>query len=234
MAANYQLTEFPNSEEFISNSADTLASYITQYIEDQGFCSVILAGGGTPMPVYRKLAEKDINWGKVYFFFGDERFVDRESDKNNYHQINEHFFQHIDIPTDNIFWVPTELDIAECCAAYDITLDSFLKERSAESFDIVLFGIGPDGHIASLFPNTEALFEEAKWVVPNHTTEFDVEERITLTYPALLNSKKHIFLLNGSKKKEIWEKTVAAEGDFQHYPAQKILAEEKSEVWACF
>src|SRR5579863_4016714 len=159
-------------------------------VRARGRFSVALSGGSTPKSLYTLLASgtvPNLPWEKTYFFFGDERHVPPDHPESNYRMANEAMLSKA--PAANVFRVPAELKDADAAAStYEQTLRTFFRLGSGDfpRFDLILLGLGPDGHTASLFPGTSALAENKKLVVANWVEKFKTY-RLTFTFPVLNN-----------------------------------------------
>jgi 6-phosphogluconolactonase len=176
----------------------------------EGAFAVALSGGATPRRLYEVLAEPPyrdaVPWPRVHLFWGDERFVPHDDASSNYRMVREALLSRALIPDANIHAIPTEgLTPDAAAAAYERELKSFYGadrlDPARPLFDVVLLGLGPDGHTASLFPGSAVLTERDRWVaaVPSAKSE----ARITLTYPVLESSRRVAFLVAGSEKRAI-------------------------------
>ncbi len=178
-------------------------------IEEQGRFVVALSGGKTPVELYNRLAlEKDFPWDKTYVFMVDERFVPYESDDNNYQMINRILLRHVQIPAKNIHPILTlESSSSGSALRYEEDLVSFFKniDDKYPQFDLILLGIGDDGHTASIFPGSDELsLKETRHLTAAITpSDESKKERITLTFPVLNNAKNIVFLAAGENKAEI-------------------------------
>jgi len=202
-------------------------------IRDRGRFTVALAGGSTPKSLYRLLAgaeSKDkIDWAKVFFFFGDERYVPPTDPKSNFRMARETLFDPLRTPAENIFRWPTESAVAEQAAEeYEKTLRNFFT--GSPRFDLVLLGVGADGHTASLFSYTEALLETSRSAVANWVEKLG-EWRLTMTFRALNAAANVIFLANGDEKAPVLKEIL--EGAFQpkKYPAQGVKPDRGNLYW---
>lgn len=173
-------------------------------IKDRGRFTVALSGGTTPVLLYQKLARrKSFPWDKTFIFIVDERFVPYESDENNYHMISRTLLCHVQIPAKNIFPISTLEDTPQAAAImYEKKILSYFRKTDGETpaFDIILLGIGDDGHTASLFPESDALNESRHLTAALSPSDRSKKERITLTYPVLNNGKNVIFFAAGKNK----------------------------------
>ncbi len=186
-----------------------------------------LSGGSTPKQVYHLLGappfRDQIDWRKVALFWGDERFVPRDHESSNFRMTSEALLRHVPIPAANVHRVRTEANSPEEAAAlYQHVLQEFYGAATLDPkrplFDITLLGLGTDGHIASLFPNTPALDERV--ALATAVVGATPEPRITLTYPALESSADILFLVSGAAKKDILTRALA---DDRALPAARLV-----------
>lgn len=193
-------------------------------VRGTGKFSVALAGGNTPRGVYELLARQGagLPWDKIHIFFGDERHVPPDHADSNYRMARETLLSKVAIPEGNVHRVPAELEATAAAAAYEETLRNFfnLQPGAFPRFDLILLGMGDDGHTASLFPGSRGLAEESRMVVAN-TVEKLNSERITLTLPVLNHAANVVFMVSGASKaatlRNIFD--VSAPGD---YPARLV------------
>jgi 6-phosphogluconolactonase len=220
---------------FASVVAEELAALISEAIEERGSCSIALAGGKTPGTVYRKLAlppvVQQIDWEKVKLFWGDERWVPLTDNQSNAHMVHETLLHHVSLPEKNVHTVDTSLaSPAAGAAAYEKTIRSeFGVAEGTPQFDVVLLGIGTDGHTASLFPDRKSVWDSGELVVA--TTNTDGVQRVSLSANLLMNARKVYFLVTGNEKAEIVFKalnTTASELDF---PAQIYRRHPEKVTW---
>jgi 6-phosphogluconolactonase len=200
--------------------AQRAASWLLAAVRAQeGTFAVALSGGATPRRLYEVLAEPPYRdafpWSRVHLFWGDERFVPHADALSNYRMVREALLSRAPIPDANIHAIPTEgLTPDAAAAAYERALKSFYGadrlDPARPLFDVVLLGLGPDGHTASLFPGSPVLRERDRWVaaVPSAKSE----ARITLTYPVLESSRRTAFLVAGSEKRAILARFRAGDG----------------------
>ena len=191
----------------------------------KGFFSVVLSGGGTPIPFLRELAaQKGLDWSRIFFFFADERLVDRKSKNSNFRAANDLLFSKAPIPRSNIFAVPVSKGPG-AAAAYEKMVWGFFKSRGGRlSFDLVFLGLGTEGHTASLFPGSPALREKKKLAVSTLAPAYaPPRKRITLTLIALNSAKTAVFLVAGKEKKEILTALASAK---KNLPASRIRPAE--------
>ncbi len=212
----------------ITFCVDHFLAVCKESIDQHGYCSVALSGGSTPKEIYQRLTSipyKDlIDWKKILLFWGDERSVPPSDPDSNYHMAMEAGFDKMPIPKENIFRMQAEGNIEQHALAYEETIKTTLKGKS---FDLMMLGVGEDGHTASLFPNTKALTITDHLVVANHVPQKNTW-RMTLTYPCI-NSARHIAIyVLGSKKKYTVEMVLLGPGE---YPIQKIGTNKNKALW---
>jgi len=178
--------------------------------------AVCLSGGTTPRLLYDELAQPAYRdampWGRIHWFWGDERFVPAADERSNYRTVQERLFERVPVKREFIHPIPTENGIVSAAAAYERELKRFYGAATLEPgrplFDLTLLGVGADGHTASLFPGSPLLKERARWVA--HVAG-EAVSRITLTYPALESSRDVAFLVTGAEKREIMQRIVGGE-----------------------
>lgn len=185
-----------------------------------GRIAVALSGGATPRATYRALAEKDLPWGRIHWFWGDERFVPPDDPQSNYRMARETLLERApDAAIHPVATVGSSPD--DAAERYERLLQAFYGADAIDParplFDIVLLGLGADGHTASLFPGSAVLDERVRWV---RATE---NGRITLTYPVLASSRHTIFLVSGAEKRDALERLVARDTSI---PAARVEGPE--------
>jgi 6-phosphogluconolactonase len=199
-----------------------------------GRFTVALSGGSTPRNLYSLLAtQSDVPWGQIRFFFSDERHVPPDSPDSNFRMASESLFSRAPIPQENIFRVPAEIPDADTAAqSYEQTLRQVfqLEENDLPRFDLILLGLGPDGHTASLFPRTAALHEDERLVAANWVEQFKTW-RITFTFPVLNNAAAVLFMATGAEKQEALLQVLQGKPDSETYPAQDIKPSNGSLIW---
>jgi 6-phosphogluconolactonase len=180
--------------------------------------AVALSGGSTPRRLYELLAappcRETFPWARTHWFWGDERFVPHDDEESNYRMVREALLSRAPIPAANIHAVPTQCTTPnDAAAAYERALQSFYGATTLAPerplFDIVLLGLGPEGHTASLFPGTAILEERRRWV--GAVVGAKPEPRITLTYPALESSREVAFLVAGEEKRAVLDRLFAGD-----------------------
>lgn len=191
-------------------------------IAERGRFTIALSGGSTPKPIYEKLAEQDLSWDKIHVFWGDERYVPVDHPDSNEGMTRKAWLNHVPIPASNVHPMPTGSgDPAIDSANYEAELQAFFQTAPGEFpvFDLMLQGMGDDGHTASLFPHTEALTVRDRLVTVGNK---DGQPRITVTVPLINHAHLVVFLVSGANKQTALRHVFAAEGDDAQYPSRLI------------
>jgi 6-phosphogluconolactonase len=215
---------FNTKEEIASQAADLFVTAAQNAIEKQGRFVVALTGGSSPVALYTLLAtapyKNKIDWGKVFVFWGDERWVPLDDALSNAKMANDTLLNHVSIPKNNIFPMYKEGVSAE---AYALEYEESIKSITGEDgqFDLILLGMGDDGHTASLFPRQAVLQEQDKWVAAYYL-DAQTMFRITLT-AALINKAKQIVVLTfGENKAQALNEVLHGAYNPKKYPTQLI------------
>lgn len=226
-------------------AAEKFVEMASEAVEYSEKFVVALAGGSTPKSLYQLLGSDEfknkIDWSKVFFFFGDERDVSPDDGESNFRMANENLFQPLKTADENIFRWQTEIENAEKIAEkYAETIDNFFSLRKSPSaqaddsyfpqFDLILLGMGEDGHTASLFPFTEALRETEKLAVANPVEKL-AATRLTLTFPVINNAANVIFLIKGADKAETLRTVLQGESQPEKYPSQNVKPSGGNLFW---
>lgn len=198
----------------------------------RGRFTVALSGGSTPKRLYQLLTAEpfrsQVDWGRVEFFWGDERCVPPDHTDSNYRMAREAMLDHLPIPAGLVHRIEAERSDRDAAArAYEAVLARSFGARPGgppPAFDLILLGMGPDGHTASLFPHTQALGETKRWVVANPVPQLDTE-RLTLTRPVLNRAREVLFLVAGADKAERLAEVLTGPADPQRLPSQSIQPE---------
>jgi 6-phosphogluconolactonase len=201
--------EILHSSAFVSDAVTLITEAANRAIAERGVFRIALSGGNTPRPVYAALAECACDWGNWEVTFGDERCVPPENDQSNFKMAQVSLFDRAGIPAGNILRMAGELDPAEAARKYEGEL---LARSNPYVHDLILLGMGDDGHTASLFPGTEALGITDRLVVANYVPKFSTW-RLTFTYP-LLNAARHVcFLVSSAGKEPVLERVFGGQSD---------------------
>ncbi len=212
----------PTQNQLAHDAAAFFTGVMRQFIEQNGLFNVALSGGSTPLLLYRKLVAEypDEAWNRVNFFWSDERHVPQKSPESNAGTAIRQFLGPLRVPVENVHPLRTELGPAQTAADYEwIVRKQLAAESGIPRFDLILLGVGTDGHTASLFPGTEALLEKSKLVTENWVGPAGMW-RITFTFPLINRAKNILFLVSGADKQEIIKRLLTDNN--QDVPASHI------------
>jgi len=214
-------------EDPVTFATEVFLKIAQEAILTSGFFTVALSGGSTPKALYNRLKEhKDaIDWSKVYVFFSDERSVYPTSCESNYFMAMENGFADLSIPSKQIFRMKAESNIPDGAIEYEGLIKQYVRD---ESFDLILLGMGDDGHTASLFPETSALKERFRMVIENSVPQKNTV-RMTFTYPLISKAKHVLFLVMGDGKSEM-VKNVLTDREGK-YPAGLVTSSHRKVLW---
>jgi 6-phosphogluconolactonase len=222
--------EVIHTRNFVAEATEFILQQAQVALAERGQFRIALSGGNTPRPVYRELARKgNLPWSKVFFTFGDERCVPPQDEQSNFRMARESLFQPADVPEKSIARMRGEIDPQQAAQEYEEHLDLLSAQRPETIYrhDLILLGLGDDGHTASLFPNTKAVQEQNRRVVANFVPKFNTW-RLTFTLP-LINQARHVcFLANANKSAALLDKVLA--GD-KSYPATMVTPVEGDLTW---
>ncbi len=187
-------------------------------VEGRGYFASALSGGRTPIDFYKMLSAdgKGLPWAKIHLFLADERFVPATDEESNYRLVRECLLNHVDIPEENVHPVQTgEATLEVAAARYEEEIRGFfgIECDAIPEFDLIMLGIGEDGHTASLFPGAPSLEEEKRVAIPV-VAERPPHKRISLTLPVLANARRIIFLVTGFEKAGV-VREIVEEGESQ-------------------
>ena len=212
--------------------ADALARHVAEWLTDlavasSGRFSIALSGGSTPKRLYEVLVQDEFSkrmpWDRMHLFWGDERHVPVTDKDSNQRMTREALLDHVPVPAANIHWVPVGGTPEADAAGYQQDLQTYygdmVLDMARPLFDVVLLGLGENGHTASLFPGTPSLEEELAWVTAV-TTEVP-QPRLTLTYPAIACSRQVAFLVAGAGKAPVVKKVLAHD---RSQPAARVTS----------
>ncbi len=220
---------FPTSPEVAYAAAELFASTVANAVQTRGVARVAISGGSTPKVVFALLADPaqpflaSIPWQKLQLFWVDERCVAPTEPDSNYRMTNEQMLSKVPLPAENIHRMEGELDPQVAAARYESEIRNTFKLEGAETptFDLILLGMGDDGHTASLFPHTEGLNELAPIVIANHVPQKETW-RITLTWPVINQGREVAFLIEGAAKADVLHSVFLGPYQPETYPSQLI------------
>jgi 6-phosphogluconolactonase len=227
---------FPNIDALSRAALEQLLSDLREGMQQRGRGAIALSGGHTPEKMYALWAatekyRNETDWNRVHLFWGDERYVPQDDPLSNYRMTSEALLAHVPIPAANVHAAPTNLPTPEKAAeVYDQDLRKFFGS-AAPAFDVTLLGLGPEGHTASLFPDSAALEEKSRWVVPVQVVAVP-PNRLTFTLPVLNSSRNTYFLVAGENKRPILS-ALRAEPETRPsaYPAGRIRPTDGRVLW---
>ena len=231
---------FKDGDELAAHAADHIVQSAQEAIRVRGRAMVALAGGSTPKKSYRLLAQSPrrdrMDWAHTYLFFGDERFVPRDDPSSNFAMVQETLLEPASVPAGRVFPVPTHIESAAAAAReYAATLTrtfGVVEGGDPPRFDLILLGLGDDGHTASLFPGAASLGVTDRWVVasPPGTLPPPVE-RITLTFPVLNAAREILFLVVGQNKAEALQDVLEGRLGRAERPATAVCPVDGLVTW---
>jgi len=237
---------FSDIEELSNFAAETFIEIGNAAIEKLGQFSVVLAGGSTPKSLYQLLAGENfkdkIDWKSVYFFFGDERNVLPDDKQSNFLMAGESLLKPLQITDNQIFRWQTELGDATAIAAnyekiigrvFNLEVNPPATAGGSDifpHFDLILLGMGADGHTASLFPETDALQETEKIAVANWVEKLQ-DFRLTMTFPTINNASNIIFLVSGAEKAKTLKQVLHGRFQPEIFPSQAVKPINGDLIW---
>jgi 6-phosphogluconolactonase len=223
--------EIIRSKNFVSEAAEFILGHARAALAERDQFRIALSGGNTPRPVYTEFARigRELPWDRMLFTFGDERCVPPDDPQSNFRMARESLFVPAAVPEKSIARMRGEIDPQIAAPEYQDGLDLLAAQRGEMIYrhDLILLGVGDDGHTASLFPGTAALEEKIRKVVANFVPKFD-SWRLTFTFP-LINQARHVcFLANANKNVALLDKVL--KGD-QQFPAAQVAPTNGDLTW---
>ena len=206
---------FNSQKELDSNAVKFIVQRAELSIKNSGSFKIVLSGGTTPVSVYKLLAKEEISFEKWHVYFGDERCFSLSHPERNSYVAQSIWLSKVDIPKSNIYVIPAELGNEDAANEYEKILNT------NKTFDLVILGLGDDGHVASLFPNHQ--WSNSKQVVPIINSPKPPSNRVSLTPSRLSNTKEVLFLIAGKNKLEAFKQFK----DGENLPANLISARDK-------
>jgi 6-phosphogluconolactonase len=223
--------EVIRSKNFVPDAAEFILEHARTALAERNQFRIALSGGNTPRPIYTELARigRELPWDRMFFTFGDERCVPPEDEQSNFRMACESLFVLAAVPEKSIARMRGEIDPQIAAQEYQDRL-GLLAAQGGETIyrhDLILLGLGDDGHTASLFPGTGALQEKTRAVVANFVPKFNTW-RITFTFPLIEQARHICFLANANKNRALLEKVL---GGDQQYPAAQVEAVDGCLTW---
>ena len=223
--------EVIRSKNFVADAANFLLEQARMALAERGQFRIALSGGNTPRPIFTEFARigRDLPWDRVFFTFSDERCVPPDDEQSNFRMARESLFVPGSVPEKSVARMRGEIEPQVAAREYQDQLDRLATERGETTYrhDLILLGVGDDGHTASLFPGTPALEETVRGVVANFVPKFETW-RITFTFPMLGRARHICFLANANKNPTLLEEVLA--GD-RRYPAARVQPKNGDLTW---
>jgi 6-phosphogluconolactonase len=229
-----QLEVHPTPEVLALAAARRIAAWANAAVAARGAFTFVLSGGRTPVLLYTYLAappfRERVPWPQAHIFWGDERCVPPEHPDSNYRLARHTLLDHVPVPPAQVHRIPGERPPEEAATAYETTLRQCFPGEPAPRFDLVLLGLGDDGHTASLFPGTSSSWRRDRWVValdggPSRSW------RVSLTPWAVNGARNVLFLVSGKAKAHALKQVLQARLDPDAFPAQAICPEDGDLLW---
>ena len=223
--------EVNRTSNFVAEAAAFILEQARAALGERGEFRIALSGGNTPRPIYAEFGRlaRELPWERVRFTFGDERCVPPEEAQSNYRMARESLFGSCAIPEKSILRMRGEIDPQIAAQEYEDALALLATQHGEMIYrhDLVLLGMGDDGHTASLFPGTAALEEQVRRVVANFVPKFEAW-RLTMTLPLLNQSRQVLFLVSGNKNPELLERVLSGAPE---YPATRVAPVNGRLTW---
>jgi 6-phosphogluconolactonase len=223
-------------QDLFAAAAEEVVRATDEAVAARGRFAVALSGGSTPKGLFNLLATNartSLPWDRMFFFWGDERHVPPTDPDSNYRMANEAMLSKVPVPAGNVFRVEAENPDAEAVAeAYEKTLQKFFQLKAGEfpRFDLILLGMGPDGHTASLFPGTAGLQEKSRLVIANWVEKLKTH-RISFTLPVLNAARTVAFLVSGTDKASVLHSVLEENVPGEQYPAKLVQLKDGKLIW---
>jgi len=236
VSSSVEIRKLTTPQELFEAAAEEVISTAHQAIVQRGRFTIALSGGSTPRNLFTLLAtnaRSSLPWERTFFFWGDERHVPPTDPDSNYRMAEEAMLSKIPVAAGNVFRVPSENpDAAAAAEAYEQTLRKFfaLQPGQVPRFDLILLGMGPDGHTASLFPGTAALQEKSRLVIANWVEKLKAS-RITLTLPVLNAASSVAFLVSGTDKAAALHAVLESDAPGEQYPSRLVRPSDGKLIW---
>src|SRR6266581_5655279 len=223
--------EVIRTRNFVADAANFIVDQANKAIDERNEFRIALSGGNTPRPIYERLAMigRDLPWESVRITFGDERCVPPDDPQSNFRMARETLFGPAAIPEKSIMRMRGEIDPEIAAQEYEDQLDLLAAQRGEDIYrhDLILLGLGDDGHTASLFPGTVGLEETTRRVIANFVPKFS-SWRLTFTFPLINHARQICFLVNANKQEKLIDGVL--KGD-PKYPASRVNPSAGDVIW---
>ena len=236
MSSSAEIRTLTTPQELFAAAAEEVIRAANEAVSARGKFTISLSGGSTPKSLYNLLATNArtaLPWDQMYFFWGDERHVPPNDPDSNYRMVNEAMLSKVAVPPANVFRIEAEnRDASAAAAAYEQTLRKFfeLDATGVPRFDLILLGMGPDGHTASLFPGTEGLKEKSRLVIANWVEKLKTH-RLSFTLPVLNAGRCVAFLVSGTDKAPALKAVLEGNEPGEQYPAKLVQPKDGKLIW---
>ncbi len=236
MSSAVEIRTLTTPQELFAAAAEEVMRATEDAVAQRGRFTIALSGGSTPRNLFNLLATNArtaLPWERMFFFWGDERHVPPTDPDSNYKMADEALLSKVPVPAGNVFRIAAENpDAAAAAQAYELTLQKFfaLAPGQFPVFDLILLGMGPDGHAASLFPGSAGLQEKSRLVIANWVEKFKTS-RITLTLPVLNAARCVTFLVSGTDKAPALHAVLEGDAPGEQYPSKLIRPTDGKLIW---
>jgi 6-phosphogluconolactonase len=227
------ITVYEDREALSRAAARLFAERAERAVADHGRCAVLLAGGETPRRTYELLADEPLRnripWGQMHLFWGDERCVPPDDPRSNARMACRALLDRVPVPAGQVHPIPGDRDPQQAADEYEALLRRFFA-GTPPRFDLVLLGLGVDGHTASLFPDSPVLEERERWTSATRRPDEEID-RVTLTLPIINQAELIVFLVAGADKAAVLHELLDEEPDPRQRPARMIRPEQGELHW---
>jgi 6-phosphogluconolactonase len=236
LTSSAEIRVLTTPQELFAAAADEVIRTANEAVTERGRFTIALSGGSTPKSLFHLLATNartTLPWDRMFFFWGDERHVPPTDPDSNYRMADEAMLSKVPVAAGNVFRMAAENpDAADVALAYEKTLRKFFQLAPAEvpRFDLILLGMGPDGHTASLFPGTAALQEKSRLVVANWVNKLKTN-RLSFTLPVLNAARCVTFIVSGTDKAGVLKTVLEEDVPGEQYPAKLVQPKDGKLIW---
>ena len=236
MSSAVEIRVLTTPQELFAAAAEEVVLLAKEAVRERGRFTIALSGGSTPKSLYNLLATNartTLPWDRMHFFWSDERHVPPTDPESNYQMANEAMLSKVPVPPGNVYRAPAENpDAAAAAAAYEATMRKVFQLQPGQfpKFDLILLGMGPDGHTASLFPGTAGLQEKARLVIANWVEKLKTH-RLTFTLPVINAARCVSFLVSGTDKATVLRAVLEDNVPGEQYPAKLVQPRDGKLIW---
>jgi 6-phosphogluconolactonase len=236
VSSSVEIRTLTTPQELFESAAEEVVRCAKESVAQRGRFTIVLSGGSTPKSLFNLLATNArtvFPWDRTFFFWGDERHVPPTDPESNYRMAEETMLSKIPVAASNVFRIPAENSDASAAAeAYEQTLRKFFQLEPGQFpvFDLILLGMGPDGHTASLFPNSPGLHEKTRLVIANWVDKLKTS-RLTLTLPVLNAARSVAFLVSGTDKATVLRTVLEEDAPAEQYPSKLVRPSNGKLIW---